>query len=181
MANKSNWKSSEKKAAELFPGGIRRPRVGGTYAKIADDVIWGPELERTERVQIKVKVKVRDPKTGRKKSTGKTRKMMITQPRVIKRGFCEEISPIYIESKKRNKSETVRFFRESEKKYFQNTGDRLVLVQHVLGEHRQFATVDGDFFKELIRAWCMERNLFTEEINKENENGRDLQCKRGLP
>jgi hypothetical protein len=37
-------------AAMLFPGAVRRPRVGGTYALTADDVVWGAERRVGNRV-----------------------------------------------------------------------------------------------------------------------------------
>jgi hypothetical protein len=143
--NTSNWKGSEAKAAKLFPGGRRRTRVGGgTYALVADDVIW---LFREKTIPGK-------------------------NPRVVKKTIhaADPIPPLYIEVKKRASSQMVTTFRQSEKKYFTDSHDRLVLVTHVKGERRQFVMMDDTFFHELLLSWCRERGLCVKEMASENDS-----------
>ena len=88
MANKSNWKGSEAKAALLFPGARRRTRVGGgTYALLADDIVWGPEVMATD---------------------GKS---------ISKMPMFPGAKPIYIDVKKRARIALVTEFKKAEKKY----------------------------------------------------------------
>lgn len=148
--NRSNWKGSETKLAKLFPGGKRRTRVGGgTYAEVADDVIW---LFKERR------------------RSGKT-------PRIIKLAIeipaglvAKYIYPIYIESKKRARCELVSFFKTSEKKYFQCPEDRLALGIHVKHDPRLFVMVDERFFKELIEHWYYSKGL---DVYVEDKGGKE--------
>ena len=159
MANKSGWKDSERKAAKLFPGGKRRTRVGGgTYAEVADDVIWGPEYQTNQNVMVKVPIMVKDPKTGKKKRSGKFTKRKMVQPRVIKMTLTREVGakygypPVYIEVKKRTRvSEAIKMLRDAERKYITGAG-KVVLIQHAKGSPDQFVTVRDEFFAELILA-----------------------------
>ena len=141
MANVSNWKGSERKAARLFPGGVRRPRVGGTYALLADDVCWGAEKLLSHR----------------------------RPPRIVKRclNVSAGIGGVYIDCKKKAKSALFKEFIEVEKKYLRRKIDRLVLVTHRKGDHRQLVTVDDQFFGDLIRAWCAKYGLFSHEMMNE--------------
>lgn len=137
---KSNWKGTERMAAALFPGGKRRPRVGGTYALTADDVVWGPEC------------------------------LIHHPPRVVKQflhdgtDFTRSYPPVYIDAKKKKVSALVTEFDEVEAKYVRPKAcGRLVLVTHKKGQKRVLVTVADEFFKELIESWCRERGLVSRE------------------
>ena len=131
MANKSNWKGSESKAAQLFPGAKRRLRTMGDWGIVADDVVWGPEhMEYTQ------------PTTTTAKET-----------RVVKEWG------VYIEVKKRSKSFLTNLFYEMKEKYARLKGNALVLVVHLKGNRQQLVIVEGDFFKELIEAWAAKKKL----------------------
>jgi hypothetical protein len=144
LANTSNWKGTEHKAAKLFPGGRRRTRVGGgTYALIADDVIWGPEVQIGDKV--------------------------FKYPLITLDGH--RVPPLFIECKKRTAISTVSEFKKAESKYRPlykgvEGGDRpaeLVAVFHVKNDHRQYVLVSDSFFKELLRCWILEHNIFNPE------------------
>jgi hypothetical protein len=139
--NKSNWKGSEKKAARLFPGGTRRLRVGmGSYASVADDVVWGPEKILAHSVE-----------------------------KLDLRGSEFSDPPVYIEVKKREKIEAVKLLKEAEAKYRRKSADRLVLVLHVKNDPRQFVLVPDEFFAAMLRSWCHERGHFLEEMGNERQ------------
>lgn len=142
MANKSNWKGTEKLAARLFPGGRRRTRVGGgSYAILADDVIWGLECDA---------------------ENGRIRKLPIIDGRAI-----------YIDCKKKSVSGLVSEFKSILSKYRTSVRDRLILITHRKNEKQMLVTVDQDFFHELIRSWCRERDLFMQEIDSEKKEETD--------
>lgn len=140
MANKSNWKYTEKKAARLFPGGRRRPRVGGDYSMLADDVIFGPEIARSEG--------------------GKT---WVEKLPLKGMGGRLILPPVFIECKKRKAVKAISDYRRTEAKYIrlyqkpegEKAGANLVMVFHVLREQRQFVMLSDSFFHELFSAWLM--------------------------
>lgn len=136
--NTSNWKGSEVKAAKLFPGGRRRARVGGTYALVADDVIWGPE-----------------------------RLLNGNPPRVVKAALGGKYSSCYIEVKKRSSCAVTTMFKTTEKKYRVGDDNRLVMVIHPKYDKRQYVMVADEFFAELIRAWCHACGLCVGEMQNE--------------
>lgn len=147
MANKSNWKGTESKAAALFPGGKRRHRVGlGDYYLIADDIVWGHEHIESEKIP------------------GKNGKRAWTQRRVVKNrlqqtGGEAEYPPVYIDAKKKTKTFLHTEFTRILDKYTRGGEGRLVIVRQKFNDKLILVTVDGDFFEELIEAWCVQKGV----------------------
>ena len=75
---------------------------------------------------------------------------------------------LYVEVKKRAKCETASIFKKTEKKYFTRKDDRLVLIQHLKFDKRQFVTVSDEFFKELLSAWCVQNGILIEDFVEEH-------------